>query len=340
MIRGLLGLILAGLGLFTLGLAVALTLGDPGSPILSYLSAGRQQTGLIQFDLRQGLRVELSQGLAGITTYAWSPDGQQLAFVRFTPEGARIVHSSDNLRTQREIATLGQIESLSWSPDGSQLLIVSNQGGTQDLYLLDLMQDSIRRLLPRQRALRTQSAWSPDGQRIAFVQDDGAYLQILIADADGASSRAISTADSWTISPAWSPSGDKLAYVEAGFEDFRLWVYETDSESTRPVMTLLNPLAYGWDTQRDQIYGIVQRDDRLRDLLRVNPDGGQPQILAEGLAATERLQVSPDGRWLAFEVDDMMAAMRTTLLIYRIADGQQRLISESDSGLLLARWRP
>jgi len=94
-----------------------------------------------------------------------------------------------------------------WSPDGRQIAFLHVRDGNQDVYVLDLDRNQMRRLT-RDPSDDSQPAWSPDGTRIAFVRNRALYL----VNADGSAEQRLT---SHASSPAWSPDGRAIAFKGA-----------------------------------------------------------------------------------------------------------------------------
>jgi hypothetical protein len=106
---------------------------------------------------------------------AWSPDGNQLAFVVFRKGDNWIaLYDVTKQSIDRLVSTkpVNAVTYLSWSPDGRQLVFSGSQDGIKDLYTIDLQTEKIAQLTDDAYA-EIQPAWSPDGKTIAFATDRG-----------------------------------------------------------------------------------------------------------------------------------------------------------------------
>jgi len=109
---------------------------------------------------------------------AWSPDGQEIAYVSF--ETSRPAIFRQNLATgQREQLTnfKGLNGAPSWSPDGNTMAMVLSKDGNPDIYLMDLASKRLTRIT-RHYAIDTEPAWMPDGKSLLFTSDRGGRPQI------------------------------------------------------------------------------------------------------------------------------------------------------------------
>jgi serine/threonine protein kinase len=115
--------------------------------------------------------------LDNIDDAGWSPDGHQLAFVRFVSGGtdigiasvadgaSRVIHHVDN----------EQLRAPAWSPNGSTIALVVERGGTagppiQTIFLLSSDGHDVRKLkCPLPGGEISAAAWSLDGRHLVYV---------------------------------------------------------------------------------------------------------------------------------------------------------------------------
>jgi Tol biopolymer transport system component len=136
---------------------------------------------------------------------AWSPDGRQIAFVRFDGRSSSAYVVRADGRALRRVSKSGVNGRPAWSPDSRTLAIVrSVRGGSA----IDLVRVGDRR--ERQLVLGRDPAWSPDGRRIAFVQN-GERLAVVDVGTRRVRTVPLETSGTWIGGPAWSPDGRRLA---------------------------------------------------------------------------------------------------------------------------------
>src|SRR5215213_8851284 len=174
-------------------------------------------------------RIELK--LSGVTTPAWSPDGQQLVFTGYDgglSDLFTIKRDGSGLRrlTQDKYADLHPV----WSPDGRTIAFATDRGpetsfktldiGNMQIALYDVDTGSIKVLDQMGRGKNVSPQWAPDGQSIAFVSDRTGVSNIFLYDLGTKASYQLT--DFYTgsqgitpLSPvlSWAPQADRLAFV-------------------------------------------------------------------------------------------------------------------------------
>ncbi len=153
------------------------------------------------------------QSPAPILSPAWSPDGQQLAYVSFEQERPRIFIQELATGTRRMVADYPGLNSApTFSPDGSRLAMVLSKDGNPEIYLLYLGSNRLQRLT-NNPAIDTEPAWAPDGRSIIFTSDRGGKPNIYRLPITGGREERLTFEGRYNARATFSPEGTKIAFV-------------------------------------------------------------------------------------------------------------------------------
>jgi Tol biopolymer transport system component len=188
----------------------------------------------------------------------WSPDGEQIAFLRSTAVASSVTTRFGDLfvapvdgGTAQRLTRNGLAIDPDWSPDGRliALAIAERSDGVPaivdtDLYVLDATGGQPRRLTRTPSTFETAPAWSPDGSRIAFArwtaqtQFDGKGA-IYVMDRDGDGERLVLSHRHFASGPynlSWSPDGRTIAFETSPTRECTaVSLVDVDSGSVRPL---------------------------------------------------------------------------------------------------------
>ncbi|MDO9611200.1 MAG: Tol-Pal system beta propeller repeat protein TolB [Serpentinimonas sp.] len=171
-----------------------------------------------------------------IMSPAWSPNGQQLAYVSF--EARRPVIYTHEVATGRRRLLAGFRGSNSapaWSPDGRRLLATLTFGGASQIFAIDAAGGGQPQRITQTSGIETEPAFTPDGRQVYFVSDRGGSPQIYRMSPSGADVVRVTFEGNYNISPAVSPDGRWLAYVSRIGGAFRVCVMELANGRITPL---------------------------------------------------------------------------------------------------------
>lgn len=173
------------------------------------------------------------QGFESDSDPSFSPDGQQILFVRYHGNQGR----NQKWWQSTNILNLetGQIRRISdigtrwpdWSPDGQQIVFSFNR----NLWIMDADGNNAHQLLPEQEGVTTivqsRPRWSPDGQQILYTQYEFIGQQVgkfiadipkahryMICDRNGANIQALNIPENLKCTGVdWMDNGESVVFT-------------------------------------------------------------------------------------------------------------------------------
>ncbi|MCQ3972231.1 MAG: hypothetical protein DPW09_02150 [Anaerolineae bacterium] len=203
-----------------------------GTGKIAFLSAGNIY--LMNMD---GSNLTRLTDIGVIGCFAWSPDGQKIAFssnydiyvvntvggdqprliVDVTPTDgdAAYVCPIWSADSQQLFLAVPFLYGNAWSPDRQTLVYVSRRDREFEIYGMKTNGSNLTRLTDN-TARDLDPAWSPDGQTIAFASDrevEDKY-ELYLMQADGSNPRKLTqTSSRRIIRPTWSPDGRSIVFT-------------------------------------------------------------------------------------------------------------------------------
>ncbi len=173
---------------------------------------------------------------------SWSPDGRFIATAgkRGPRDEIVVIDVKRNQQVGRIRVDLSGVTTPTFSPDGKALVFTGYDGGTSDLFTVDVDGRNLRRLTHDKNA-DFDPVWSPDGKTIAFATDRGprtdfetldfGNLRIALYDLDSGTIRVLPHMDHGTnASVQWSPDGRSLAFTSDRTGVSNIFLYDLPSD--------------------------------------------------------------------------------------------------------------
>jgi len=231
-------------------------------------------------------------GITTLSSPAWSPDGQSVAFSAMTPAGKSDLYilrpaTGEVTRLTNDDYADGDP---TWSPDGRTIAFTSDRtrygkDGDQNLFLIDVASGDVR-YLTCGPWIDQSPRWSPDGTRIAFASDRDGGFNLYAVDPQGNGARLTKLLGT-ALDPAWTPDGRSLLFTgfrKQGFGIYQMPATTTSAPADSFALVLeAAPPQWGWEetiakaTQKPEDYEPRYGLDLVSGGLSFTPteNGGQ-----------------------------------------------------------------
>jgi serine/threonine-protein kinase len=246
----------------------------------------------------------------------WSPDGSSIAFS--TVVGVYVAPALGG--AARLITDVGAFGT--WSPDGRRLAYVTGSTTASRLEVSDVGGGG-RRVIAEGFDIHTLS-WSPDGRFVAYVSGNPQYMYggtvlgnlgpsaIHVVPADSGTPIAVTDREFLHTSPVWAPDGRSLYLVstrDGGRDIYRLPI-AGDGSAAGPMERLTTGLHAGTISLSGDgallAYSVFTNTANIWSV--PVPATGSVSVssavpVTRGNQHIEGVDLSDDGRWLAFDSD-------------------------------------
>ena len=263
--------------------------------------------------------VQLTRGAEGETSPRWSPDGELIAFLarRGRDEDVQVHLLPDAGGEARPLtAHETSVSALAWAPDGAAVYFLASDPKTEEERARDEANDDVYRFEEdfQQRHLWRQPVdggaaeritggehsildyrLSADGRRLVThrapspVLEDGDLTEVWTMDADGSAARRVTDNAIRERGARWSPVDGRILFLARTNERFDTYyngnLFVVPEDGTEPVLVEatrdLDVTNARWSPDGRTIVVLVNLGVHSQ-LLRVDPDGGEPEPWTEG----------------------------------------------------------
>jgi len=190
-------------------------------------------------------------------------------------------------------------------PGGSFLTYTSYHSGNQNLYITDLRQDKVTRVLSRRKGLNLAPAWSADGKSMVLTLSQAGNPDLYLTNAKGEIIEQLTKRAGINVSPTWSPDGNHLVFVSDRSGKPQLYLMEMRTRKIRRLTFEGTENAEpNWSPTEDLIVYSSLRNG-VYQLFTLNPLRNDPPVqLTNDLSYHESPCWSPDGNQVIFTKRD------------------------------------
>jgi Tol biopolymer transport system component len=180
---------------------------------------------------------------------------------------------------------------------------------------------------------------SPDGRRVAVHADNGPGRgDIWVTDVErGTTSRLTFDPENHSMAPVWAADGRRILFAKRGTST----IYDRDANGVGEERLIyqgkgaLSPYPTAVSSDGTLVLGQLVADARRWDIFALSQPGGAPAPIVSGLGLEAFGQVSPNGRWLAFQSNQ---SGRSEVFIQSFPAAGTKL-QVSTTGGIRPRWR-
>jgi Tol biopolymer transport system component len=240
----------------------------------------------------------------------FSPDGRKLFLSMYTEAGAEtwlLPFPTDGTQPKQVFRNIpwNRPVAAAWMPDSRHLVLSGNPAPSvnEQLWLADIDNESLTRMLALPETAQATPSVSPDGKRIVFSQI-ARDRDVVEFPLDGSAPRTLLSTSLPEFGPSWSPKGDQFAFITQRNGTDELWLHSPQGNWDRPVVTakdfpklqsLIGP-SFSPDGSRIAYTALMAGGGRRRSLAISPVGGGTPTVISDGYAPAWSL----DGITIAF----------------------------------------
>ena len=262
-------------------------------------------------------RLARTAAWASLLAACRSPEPRDILFQAQQPGGTEDIYAlrlrDGAIRRLVRADTFSSRSLAAWSPDGRSIVFTREFGDTAQLYVLDSLAGTPRRIVGGTLGFIAFPDWSPDGTRIIFSAGTHEHYGVYLIGADGSGLRPLLQDTVTYRSPSWSPDGSEFAVssYRNGRSEIRIVNPATGALRTALVTDSTYVDFAQWSPRGDELLLTVYRgtqslyDPEPREygssLAVLNLKTGRFTAITDGRGLNNYGRWSRDGRWIVFQ---------------------------------------
>jgi hypothetical protein len=242
---------------------------------------------------------------------AWSPDGQNIAFVRWTRPAGLYVAKADG-SNERAVFGVEQPRGAQWSPDGTRLAFYTQKGGEVDdhkvcffatfcytfpadpHYKLSVVNVNTGAFFePRCSTHCFSPTWSTNNNTLIYAD---AAIGLLRTDLQGSTESVVYSQNPGVQSPRFSPDGSRVVFQMHAHDHWDILVMNADGSnviavtSTDPLsFNTVNNVAPTWSPDGKQVLFLSDRTGKW-EFFVANADGSNLKQVLKNITEVKSIR--------------------------------------------------
>lgn len=343
-------------------LTLALLIGTilPAQPMLAFYSQLGDKGAIYLLDASRLLTVSTYQTPYSIQSMAWSPDGQQIAFVTYEDNFYYLNRVDANGRNARRITQQTASTNVPvWSPDGQLIAFDAQTVTGTKLFMVEADGENLREIIDS--SVSGNLVWSPNGERVALAAwtNDNPPLNILVLDVETCiyasnlcQPKQLTNGSANTDSrlPSWSPDGEQITFLSNRNGQWNIYLEDVECNpcDARPLTDIQvdGSTVLNWSPDGRWLAFTVLPIDaptRLYVLDTACDTFNCTYFVSDKERGAHRPQWSPDGRWLAYYITQAggtRIVLLDTACLPEDCKGRELPVSPSNVGSWYPIWQP
>ncbi len=272
---------------------------SPDGEYIAFLSDRGDGTKIYKISSRGGEAHPLMETEHAITSFEWSPDGDQL-LLRLNKD---MEEDEDDDEPQPDVK---EVTTSLYKADGTGIMPKRRA----QIWTYSVDEDSLRQLTDGTDWNDNSPVYSHDGSMIAFNANrtgdefEGDYNQdIYTIPADSGAVEKLTETDARATSPVWSPDDETLAfgYTEGRYQKSHIYLIGADGENKRNASEQLDhiPSNLQWSDDGDGLFYQAAHEGGT-GLFYLDLDSEETEPVLEGRFSVGSVQMADNGDYITF----------------------------------------